>query len=86
MADMTKAELGDIVSLQWSDGYDNATVSQVHKDGTIDVFRPYTHSTSVSYAGREEGSLRVICYVGIEESKNINPERVKVLRKAGPIR
>ncbi len=85
MADMTKAELGDTVRLGWDDGYADGTVSHVHTDGTIDVFRPYTHHSSVSYAGRD-GSSRVICYVGIEESKNINPERVKVLRKAGPIR
>lgn len=85
MTDKSKAELGDTVSLNWSDGYDNATVSHVHLDGTIDVFRPYVHHSGCSYAGRE-GSSRVICYIGIEESKNINPDRVKVLRKAGPIK
>ncbi len=37
-----KIELGDVVSLGWDDGYHTATVSQVHKDGTVDLFRPYT--------------------------------------------
>lgn len=82
----TVAGLGDVVSLQWTDGYADGTVSQVHKDGTIDVFRPYTHASDFSVAGREEGSLRLMCYVGVEEVKNISPERVTVLRKARPIR
>ena len=77
--------LGDVVSLQWSDGYDNGTVCQVHKDGTIDVFRPYVHNADFSYAGSHEGSLSVICYIGVETTKGINPERVKVLRKGGTI-
>lgn len=78
--------LGDVVSLQWSDGYDNGTVCQVHKDGTIDVFRPYVHNSDFSCAGSHEGSLSVICYIGVETTKGINPERVKVLRKGGTIR
>jgi len=78
--------LGDIVSLQWSDGYDNGTVCQVHKDGTVDVFRPYVHNADFSCAGSHEGSLSVICYIGVETSKGINPERLKVLRKGGTIR
>jgi hypothetical protein len=32
--------LGDIVTLGWSDGYADGTVVEVHKDGTVDVFRP----------------------------------------------
>lgn len=82
---MSKAELGDTVRLNWEDGYADGTVSHVHPDGTIDVFRPYTHHSDVQYAGRE-GSSRVICYVGIEECKHMNPDRVKVLKKAGPLR
>lgn len=73
--------LGDIVSLGWSDGYDTATVVQVHKDGTVDLFRPYTHTSDFSCSGREAGSLSVIPYVGYEEIKNVNPERIKVVRK-----
>jgi hypothetical protein len=78
--------LGDVVSLQWSDGYDNGTVCQVHKDGTIDVFRPYVHAADFSCAGTYEGSSSVICYIGTETSKGINPERVKLLRKSQPLR
>lgn len=73
--------LGDIVSLGWSDGYDTASVVQVHKDGTVDLFRPYTHTADFSCAGRNEGSLSVIPYVGYEEIKSVNPERLKVVRK-----
>ena len=79
--------LGDVVSLQWSDGYDNGTVCQVHKNGTVDIFRPYIHSNDFSCAGSHEGSLSVICYIGSETSKEVNPERVKLIRKnTTPIR
>ena len=78
--------LGDIVSLKWDDGYADGTVCQVHKDGTVDVFRPFTHASDFSVAGRREGSLSLMCYVGVEVSKDIDPKRLKVLRKAGPIR
>ena len=77
--------LGDTVRLNWADGFADGTVSHVHLDGTVDVFRPYVHHSGCSYAGRE-GSSRVICYVGIEESKNLNPEYVTVLKKSGPIK
>jgi hypothetical protein len=77
--------LGDTVRLNWADGYADGTVSHIHPDGTIDVFRPYTHHSGVSYAGRE-GSSRVICYVGIEECKNMNPYMVTVLKKSLPLR
>lgn len=78
--------LGDVVSLQWSDGYDNGTISQVHKDGTVDVFRPYTHTAGFSCAGREEGSSAVICYLGTETVRGANPERMKLLRKCRTLR
>jgi hypothetical protein len=78
--------LGDIVSLQWNDGYDNGTISQVHKDGTVDVFRPYTATADFSMCGSHEGSSAVICYIGIETVKGANPERMKLLRKHGPLR
>lgn len=78
---MSNIGLGDIVSLGWVDGYDTATVVQVHKDGTVDLFRPYTHTSDFSCTGREEGSLSVIHYVGYEEIKLVNPDRLKVVRK-----
>lgn len=84
--DNEKIGLGDVVSLQWSDGYDNGTVCQVHADGTVDVFRPYTHTADFSYSGTEEGSLSVICYVGIETTKYVRPARLKLLRKCKPLR
>lgn len=77
--------LGDIVSLGWEDGYSTATVSNVHKDGTVDLFRPYTHTADFSCAGRDD-STAVICYVGIEEIKGANPARLKVLRKGKELR
>lgn len=86
MADNDKIELGDVVGLGWEDGYDSCTVSQVHKDGTMDLFRPYTATADFSCAGREEGSSSVICYVGIEEIKGVNPARVKLLRKGKSLR
>lgn len=79
---MSNIGLGDIVSLGWVDGYDTATVVQVHTDGTVDLFRPYTHTSDFSCAGREKGSLSVIPYVGFEEIKLVNPDRLKVIRKS----
>ncbi len=77
--------LGDIVSLGWEDGYSSATVSHVHRDGTVDLFRPYTATADFSCAGRDN-STAVICYVGIEEVKGVNPERLKLLRKGKELR
>jgi hypothetical protein len=78
--------LGDIVSFKWDDGYNNGTVCQVHKDGTVDVCRPYTHISDFSYAGRKEGSLEVCVYVGVETVKDIQPDRLKLLRKSEALR
>jgi hypothetical protein len=79
--------LGDIVSFQWAgDGYGIGTVCQVHKDGTVDVFRPYTHTADFSCAGSEEGSIAVICYVGIEKVRHVNPTSLKLLRKGDPLK
>lgn len=86
MANNDKIELGDVVSLGWDDGYHTATISQVHQDGTVDLFRPYTATADFSCAGREEGSSSVICYVGIEEVKGVNPARLKLLRKGKTLR
>lgn len=77
----TNVGLGDIVSLGWDDGYHSATVTQVHADGTVDLFRPYTHTSDFSCSGREKGSSSVIPYVGFEEIRHVNPSRLKVLRK-----
>jgi hypothetical protein len=86
MTDMSKAELGDTVHLNWNDGFADGIVNQVHQDGSVDVFRPYIHVNDFSVAGREEGSIAVYCYIGFEQIKNANPERLKVIKKAGPIR
>jgi hypothetical protein len=81
-----KLDLGDVVSFGWTDGYDTGTVCQVHADGTVDVFRPYTHTADFVGGGRGPGSASVICYVGIEVVRNLNPVRLKLLRKGGPLR
>ncbi len=73
--------LGDIVSHQWETGYDNGTVCQVHKDGTVDVFRPYVHTSDFSCGGRHEGSESIIPYIGIETIKDLNPKNLKLVRK-----
>ena len=78
--------LGDTVSLQWDDGYADGTVCQVHNDGTVDVFRPYTHHAGFSCIGRREGSTSVICYIGTEVVKDIRPDRLALLRKCKPLR
>lgn len=73
--------LADVVSLGFNGGeYDCATVCKVNEDGTVDLFRPYTHTADFSYTGG------VICYVGIETVKSINPERLKLIRKSPPLR
>lgn len=77
--------LGDIVSYQWADdtGYDHGTVCQVHKDGTVDIFRPYIHAVDFSYAGDHEGSSKCITYIGHDLAKNVDPKtaKLKLLRK-----
>jgi hypothetical protein len=78
--------LGDVVSFKWNDGYDCGTVCQVHKDGTVDVFRPYTASADFSCAGRHEGSTSVICYIGTETVRDIGTDRLVLLRKGGNLR
>ena len=56
------------------------------KDGTVDVFRPYTHHADFSCMGRHEGSSSVICYIGTEVVKDIRPDRLALLRKCKPLR
>lgn len=78
--------LGDIVSLNWKDGYADGTVCQTHKDGTVDVFRPYIHASDFSCVGSQEGSSSIITYIGSETVKHINTDRLTLLRKGGTIR
>lgn len=84
----TKQEigLGDIVSFQWEDGYSHSTVSQVHADGTVDLFRPYVQTADFSYSGKHEGSSAVVCYVGISTCERIDPKRMKLVKKSQPLR
>ena len=78
--------LGDTVSLKFGD-YDIGTVSQVHKDGTVDVFRTYVHTADFSMCGSEDGSSSVICYIGTETVKRLDPKKhLKLLRKGNPLR
>ena len=78
--------LGDIVSFNWPGGYDTGTVCQIHEDGTVDVFRPFTHAEDFSMVGRKTGSLSVICYVGTETVRDLNPARLTLLRKSLALR
>jgi hypothetical protein len=85
MAD--KLSLGDVVSFQWQgSGYDTGTVCQVHTDGTVDVFRPFTHTGDFSYTGRNPGSSAVTCYVGVEVVKSMSPASLTLVRKGGTLR
>lgn len=77
-----RVALGDVVSLNWDDGYCHATVTQVHQDGTVDLLRPYVHTSDTSYSGRHKDSSSVLAYLGFEEVKDIKPERLTLVRKA----
>lgn len=81
-----KIGLGDVVVLGFNGGYNVATVTQVHQDGTVDLLRPYVHTGDVSYAGSDEGSSRVLGYLGFEEVKRVNPKHLDRLRKGDPVR
>lgn len=74
--------LGDVVELDCSSGhtYNHCTVSKVHADGTVNLFRPYTHTADFSYTGG------VICYVGIEHIDRINPAHLKLIAKGKALR
>jgi len=83
----TTIGLGDVVSLCWaSEGYGTGTVCQVNADGTVDVFRPFTHAGDFSCAGTQSGSSQVLCYVGVETVRGMSPKSLKLLRKGGPLR
>ena len=77
-----RVALGDVVSLNWNDGYSHATVTQVHKDGSVDLLRPYVHTSDTSYSGRHNGSSSVLAYLGFEDIRDIKPERLTLVRKA----
>lgn len=78
--------LGDIISFRWHEGYDIGTVCQIHADGTVDVFRPYTHAADFSCSGRKAGSLSVLCYVGVETVKDVQPRNLTLVRKGAALR
>lgn len=63
--------LGDVVRVQTTvdEGYLTSTVKSIMpgKNGTVLMFRPFTHTASFMSAGRKKNSKAVICYVGIEE-------------------
>lgn len=86
MAENNAIGLGDTVVLGFSNGYNVATVTQVHEDGTVDLLRPYVHTGDVSYAGSDKGSSRVLGYLGFEEIKRVNPKNLDRLQKGGPVR
>lgn len=71
--------LGDVVRLKADseNTYSHCTVCKVNQDGTVNLFRPYTHTADFSYTGG------VICYVGIENIDSVNTERLNLIRK-GP--
>ncbi len=79
----TKIGLGDVIRFSSADVYDDATVVQVHKDGTVDLIRPYIHLADFSMTGRLEGSSSVIHYFGFEEIRAVNPKHLTLVRK-GP--
>jgi len=77
----TTIGLGDVVTFVWDDaGYNAGTICKVHKDGSVDVFRPYTHTADFSMSGGE-GATAVLCYVGVETVKNVSPLNFRLLRK-----
>lgn len=78
--------LGAIVSYNWSDGYADGTICKIHADGTVDVFRPYVQTADFSTSGGEVGSTSVICYIGVETSKQVNVKALKLLRKGPSLR
>lgn len=74
--------LGDVVSIavDGSGAYTSATVCKVNEDGTVNLFRPYTHTADFSYTGG------VICYVGIEHIDSVNPKHLTLLQKGQPLK
>lgn len=80
LAESREIGLGDVVSLGWTDGYDNATVCKVNEDGTVNLFRIYVHTNDFSYTGG------VICYVGTETVEHVVPSRLRILRKGPPLK
>lgn len=80
-------ELGDVVRLDCMTGeYSTCTVEVVHSDGTVDLFRPYTHTADFSMGGKDPGDSKVICYVGVEHITRVSPKHVVLLRKSHPLK
>ncbi len=79
---MASINLGDIVELNndSNNPYRHCTVCKVNDDGTVNLFRPYTHTSDFSYTGG------VICYVGIEHIDNVNPSHLRLIEKGKVMR
>lgn len=73
-------ELGDIVDAGFGADYGACTVCRVHEDGTVDLFRPYVQTSD--FSTHSQNSEHLICYLGFEEVKKVNPKRLKVLRRS----
>lgn len=78
----TPIGLADIVELDCvsHNPYSHCTVCKLNEDGTVNLFRPYTHTADFSYTGG------VICYVGIEHIDNVNPANLKLIEKVPVLR
>lgn len=74
---LEQINLGDIVELAADAGntYRHCTVCKVNPDGTVNLFRPYTHTADFPYTGG------VICYVGIETINSVNPSHLNLVAK-----
>lgn len=74
---MQNVSLGDIVELSCisTAPYRHCTVSKLNEDGTVNLFRPYVHTSDFSYTGG------VICYVGIENIDSVNPAHLTLIEK-----
>lgn len=74
--------LADVVTLDYnpSHPYNHCTVCKVNDDGTVNLFRPYTHTADFSYTGG------VICYVGTEHIDNVNPAHLRLIEKGRVLR
>ncbi len=80
MADK-KLGLGDIVDLGWKDGHSNATVTQVHADGTVDLLRVYVHTSDFLCSGRRKDSHSLLAWIGFEEIRDVDPKHYKCVRR-----
>lgn len=72
--------LGDIVDVGLGADYGTCTVSRIHTDGTVDLFRPYTATANFTTSS-QDGTSEIICYIGFEEVKRVNRNKLKLLRR-----